>query len=543
MLKVQNISFKGISAEMPQKPNPQKVVSNSVGNETNLSPAVNTVAIQPTVSTKELNESDVIRYKKVQAEWAKMYATETGIPYENIINRLPDIRMAKLEKATFAHFLPDENIIEINSNRQQANLCGGDESHIVHESIHGLFHNLRRAYVKDFSKDDLATLFSNIVLEKMLKGENKPIFKGREEQKGINEKTTYKNKTMLPPQLSLQERKILVDAISKKGECLAAMDMWKLSDEGVNSTKDTLMPYLIDYKKTIGVPPAKTEEECLKRITDYINAFAARKSLLYGELTSNQLKDLEKNLQTPLTEKEKDLAKNSLSGNLETKEGILAMDNDSYNLYDISFESYFVSYEEKLARKYASKYRLEKINQKIDSINSQGITPGQNVLTEKKTVENNLKVLELIDQFEALEQEIVSAPKNPAKLLELNSLIYEIKSFYNNPETEELKDLVKALSKNNKGRIVIRPIYFIINNLPQEKADLLDDLVENIHKYNRLSSPERLLANTPENNNLKQNYYKKLEEIRELSMGCDLTALSKTFFKTRDNYFEYCEKH
>lgn len=542
MLKIQNISFKGVPTASPQKTNPQKVVSSSVGNTTDLPVAVNTVAIQPTLSTKELNESDVVRYKKVQAEWAKMYSEETGIPYENIINRLPDVRIAKLRN-NLAQFSPDENIIEITSNRQQANSYGGDEARIVHESIHGLFHNLRRAYVNNLPKDDLVQLFPNIVLEKMLKGENKPIFKGVEEQKEIGGQTKYKPKTMLPPQLSLLERKILVDTISKIDDGLSDMTRWKLGDDGIKHIKNDLMPYLIDYKKTIGVPPDKTEEESLKRITDYISAFAARKNLLYDELTSKESKDLEKNLQTPLTEKEKDLAKNSLAGNLETKEGNLAKNNDFYNLYDTSYESYFVSYEEKLARKYSNKYRLAKINQKINSINSQGITPGQNVLTEKKTVENNLKVLDLIDQFEALEQEIVSAPKDTNKLLELNSLTYEIKSFYNNPDTQELKEMVKELSKNNNGKTVIKPIYFIINNLPQEKADLLDDLVENIHKYNRLSAPERLLANTPENKLLKQNYDKKLREIRELSMGCDLTALSKTFFKTRNDYFEYHEKH
>lgn len=540
MQKISSISFKGIEQKQALKDNAN--VSSQIGKDLRgeaLPICDKSLAISPSLPSEFLNETDIARYRKAQESWARMFAEETGIPYENVISRLPDIQIAQIDqlvsKTALGQFDHSKNVIEMNPIRELANLNGGDEARIAHESIHGLFHNLRRAYAKTITRKELDNEIYKIILTRIFVGENKPVFK---------HELTSKNrlKTMAPPLLTQPERKVLVKTIQSIDSFCLDTKTLQLNEKGINLVKEELLPQLQEYKKLISGTPDEVEERCLSKISDYINSFFIRWNIISRDLRSEENKDISSNITTHLTKEEEALAKQSIGGILETKEGTSSMLNDTLGILEVSSKSYFVSYEEKIARTFQSKYRLAQINKKINAIITQGLVPGENILLEKQAIENNLKLLELISSLQAIEAKIINAPKDIKKALHISSFGYETKEIIENFKTKELQKHIKELNLDYHGKTAKQKLELVRNNLTKEEAELFDfylKLIAKMKKYGKLASPEKLLANTPENKLLKESYNELLNQIRELSMHCDLSGLPKVFFKTKKDFITH----
>lgn len=544
MQKVSSISFKGIEQKQDSKSNANvsSQIEKNLGAEA-LPICDKSSAISLSLPSEFLNETDIARYKKVQKEFARMFAEETRVPYENIISRLPDVQIAQYDqlasKTTLGQFSHSKNAIEMNPIRELANLNGGDEARIVHESIHGLLHNLRRAYVKNLTGKEIDNEVFKIILTRIFVGENKLVYK-KAEKSEITGKSTIR--MMAPLLLSPSERKSLVKTIQNIDSSCLDINTMQLNEKGIAFVKKELIPQLQEYKKLISGTSEQVEERCLGKVTDYINSFYFRLIITSNNLRSEGYKDINGNIEKPLTKEEETIAKKSIEGSLETREGTASMLNDSYGLLDISSKSYFVSYEEKIARTFQSKYRLAQINKKISNIILKGLAPGENLLQEQQTVENNLKLLELVDQLQSIEAEIINAPKNIKKMLHISSFIYESKEILENPKNKELQQHIKELKLDYHGKNKKQKLELIKSNLPKEEAELFDTCLKILTKtkrYGSLTSPEKMLADIPENKLLKEKYNNILTQIRELSIHCDLSGLPKIFFTTKKDFITH----
>lgn len=545
MLKINRISFQGVKKSQENKTEKQTQANSQTHKQISKLPDNSAEKnIKPILPSDYINGADLKRYKKVQKEWAKMFSEKTGIPYENIIARLPEITKGDFKKmsSNLGQFCNVPNIIEMNPVREVANLRGGGTGTTVHESVHGYLHNLRRAYARQISFDKLCQDVYLVVVKKMIDGENKFILKGYE-KKEIDGVVKNVPKPMFPPQLSTQERMLLVNSLKKLEPKLIIGYIGKLNEHGINTVKTNIIPHLSEYKKTLIGTPQEVEEKCLQKITDYINSFFCRRNLLISNLTSKDHVDLKTNIETPLSETEKVLAKESLEELLYTKEGSILINLKLGSFLDIPNKSYFMSYEEKLARRQDSEFRLNKINQKIETIKTNGLNPAKKLLKEKQILENNLNLLDLADELQIIERKIIHAPKDQNKLIQIGKIVKNAADIQNNnPEFTKIRKYIKELNLNLKGKTVKERNLLIRNNLPPEKVYLFNLYLEyykNLAQYNKLNVPYKLLANTKENKILKTDFLIILDKIKKISMDCDLSALPKMFFRTKADYIKY----
>src|SRR5574344_738046 len=384
MQKISNISFKGI--EQKQVPENNVNVSNPIGKELGvqaLPVGDKSLAINPSLPSDFLGEADFARYKKVQKEWAESMSKRLGVPVENILARLPEIKpgdvKTMLECFNSGEFSYANNTVNINPIREIANLAGGEDATIVHESTHGYFYNIRRAYARQLPPEQLYQELANIVATKMLQGEHGPILKCFQSST-VNGQVVWTPELMNAPLLSAKERTALLNTLNSLQVEHIDPNTAKLNDAGKAFVKENLWPHLTDYSKHIITEPEKKDEKICKKMVDYIDSFFTRRNLLINNLVSPECIDLEKNIQTPLTETERNMARNSLDGLLSTQEGNFAKMQDSLGILDNSSKSYFTSSEEIIARKEENIYRLGKVNQKIKDIEAKGVKPAENLL-------------------------------------------------------------------------------------------------------------------------------------------------------------------
>lgn len=543
MQKINPISFQGVKKNSPSKIETKKPITNPTTTQiNNLSANSVDFVVNPILPTDYVNKSDLNRYKKAQKTWAKSEAESLGIPIENIMARMSKIKAGdpKTMPSSLALFQYSNNGIEINPIKEIINLHGGDENHIIHESTHGLLHNLRRAYAKQIPIQELYQETTFLVLNKMLQGEHYPILKGINIKEINGQKTSIKE-PLMPPSLSLEERKKLVTTIGSIQNQHLETNTATLNEEGKCLVKKTLIPFLDEYPKTQVGTPEEVEEKVFSKMVDYINSFYTRRNTLINLLIGSGNADLGKNLETPLSEIEKKLAKKSLEGFLSTYEGNLIKQNDKIGLLDVSDKSYFMSFEELLARRCGNGYRQNKIDQKIKNIKAKGMIPSEKILKEKQIIENNINLLNLAEELDAIEKYIISAPKDRNKLIEINTILKQIKKTFSDPQIKQVPDFVQEISPTIQGKNPQEQILLIKNSLSSEKAQLFDEYLKGLEKlaeYNQLNTPVELLADTAENTVLKTKFNTILGKIKNISMDCDLSAIPKFCYKTKADFIK-----
>lgn len=504
--QINNIAFGGIKRKPQEEINAANLTSNPLNSA--LPMGDKSLVVKPMLPSEYLNDADIARYKEVQKEWAQNFSKRHGIPFKNIMARLPEIVLGDanemVQKGHLADFEYRKNIIEIIPIRELACLHGGDEGRIIHESGHGYLCNLGRASAKKIPLEQVSDKVTRIVVTRILQGENAPIIKGWK-QKNISDEENRVPHMMRSPLLSKKERSAFINTLSfLRREFLN--DDASLNDAGKIFVKITLLPKLNEYTKSFNKSPETLDDKACEKIFDYIQSFFTRKNLLFSCLTSPKNVDLKENLKTPLTEKENELARDYTNGLLQTLEGNFVVNRDNGFLKQ-SKELYFMSYDEVFARKEQSYYRLRKINKKIRDIKATGMQPAENVLKEQKTVKSNIKLLNLMEEFRGLQQQIVSAPKDQQKLNEIINVSKEASNI-----SEELKTEKEALKRNSEFAKKIK-LYF-----------------KKLSQYNELNMPDRLLVDTVENNELKIKYYGVLSKIRKIAVDCDLTSIPRLFF-------------
>lgn len=554
---INSISFQGIKRK-PNNIDKQALVSNPIIKpEKNLPANPAHAVIKPALPTTYLNKSDISRYEKIQAEWAKGMAKKLGTSPKQITARLPKIRINKATDMVSHGFVgvftfPD-NVINMNPIRELANIIEGDEVIVVHESTHGLLHNLGRAYAHQIGESQLKQEVENIVLNKMLHGEHSEIF-----QQFIKKDSVYELKTMNAPILSSKEREAITQTIKSlqvehKELNADNINSYQLSEKGKEFVKTTLMPQLNEYPKT---KINNSEEEICNKIIDYINSFFTRSNYLFNKFISKDYEDLLENLKTPLTQKEIKMAKKTLEGTLSTYEGNFAKSDDASGIFEQSSKSYFMSFEERIAREEETRYRLAKINQKVNTIKAKGINPSESLIKEQQIIKNNRNLLILAAKLDAVEKKIITAQKDPQKLIELEKIkkytLEEFKKIHDDPQLPEITkktniEEIKAAVKQKKSREEI--IAIAKKNLTPEEAEIYDKACENeikvqglIGKFNELNNPDKLLAETKENNALKARFDNIFTKIKKLANQCDLLGIPKSFFENAVDWAEINEK-
>lgn len=508
MLKISTISFRG--TKKTQAANDNNVMFVAPGyqelGEVALPLGNKSLTINPSLPSDSLGEADLARFRNVQREWAESVAKKFGIPLDNVLVRLPEIRlgdpkqMITMDSYTYGQFKPVENVIEIIPMREIANLHGGDEAKVVHESLHAFFYNLRRAWAKQFTTDDLYVEATNIVATKMLKGEHGLIVK-RIYSKKIGGQSCFDRDVMYAPSLSRDERVALVKTLYSLRQEHLAPDATKLTEAGEAFVKETLIPQLTSYSKHVN---GAGEDKVFKNITDYMMALFTRRNLLARSLGDPRRIDLGKNLQTPLTESEQKLVEITLDRLLAgEEEGCISQLDSSglHTLYESSGKSYFMSYEEIAARCEENLYRRDKVQKKIADAIGKGLTPGANLFEELRVVENNLTLVNLARLLGKVEEKIIGADKDPEKMHEINGVRDKITQY---------------MEGSKKVRFT-------------EMCCLIDDL-------NGLDFPEKLLAETPENSALRTQYYTILERIKAIAAECDLMSIPKQFFNSEADF-------
>lgn len=451
-------------------------------------------------STEFINDADIARYYKVQKQWAQSLADRIGIPVEQIMARLPKIKTFGAEEALKMSFLagfdPNENVIKANPIKELLNAHGGgDEPLIAHENMHAYYHNLRRAYAAQIPQEQLYQECGNIVLQRMLNGEHSQIIKGVI-QKEVNGKPIISLEMMHVPFLSQAERQAVINAICSLQASHIDCNTAQLNSDGRKFIEETLIPHLHDYSKTFDGKPEEVTKKASKQMLDYINSFFARRNFLFGTLKSPGTVDLPGNLETLLSEKEINMARNSLNEFLPLQEKTLYF-TTAKEVGPQAPKEYFMSLEETIAREEENIFRHNKVNQQIEAHRKNGFNPPESLLKEQQTAETNLRILSLTSQLKKVEEQMASAPKEPAKV----SRFFKVKQ--GKEETFEEKPA-------SFEQQVFKP-----HPMKRKHKKLR-------HKYNKLSKPENILADTPENNELRKQSHAIITEIKKLARGSDI---------------------
>lgn len=184
MVEISGISFKGIGQNQApvgaeNTPTPE---FKELGVQA-LPPGDKSLAINPSLPSDFLGDADLERYKKIQVELAESLSKRWCIPVENLLARIPEIEIGdKIEmvdnRPAVAEFAHKSNRCRINPVREIADFNSGDGPKIVHESVHGIEHNLKQAYVQQMSLPQLYQESANTVAKKMLQGEHGLIING-----------------------------------------------------------------------------------------------------------------------------------------------------------------------------------------------------------------------------------------------------------------------------------------------------------------------------------------------------------------------------
>lgn|GEM_PF-6488643 len=555
MIKINNnIYFKGIE-QIPnnnQITSPANPIRIELG-EKALPVCDKSLAIKPIIPSELINESDITRYKAVQKNWAESLSQKAGIPVKNIMSRLPEVKPGDAKAMTMmsrlGQFEAIRNIIEINPIREMANLFGGDESKIIHELTHGFFHNVRRAYAKQIPLEQLWGEAANIVGTRMLQGEHGLIIK-EFKTNIVDGQTILTPELMIVPSLSAKERTATLNTLNSLQLAHIDPNTAKLNDAGIGFIRETLLPHLTDYSQQVLAKSEEKNNKICEKMVNYIDSFFTRRNLLIGILTSPANADLEENLQTPLTEIEQNMARNSFNGLLSTQEGNYIIQQDSLGISANSAKSYFMSYEELVAREEESIYRLEKVNKKITGIESKGLKPSEKLIQERNIAETNLKLLNLTRELDNLEKQIIGSEKNPEKLIEISKVkqdmiaisedMAKFNGIYEYINLNELKFDVKT--EEDFIKIVEEKVPSELRKDCAEFFDKSRKIGLLISKLNELDSPEKLLADTPENSTLKSQFDNLMTKIREISPECDVLGIPKQFFRREAEFLKTNEK-
>lgn len=550
MQKISNISFKGIEQKhLDTTPSVSNPIETQELGEKALPMGDKSLAVSPTLPSEYLNEADLARYKKVQQAFAEILAKKFKVPVENILVRLPEIvcgnsqEMLRLQQ--YGGHNPITNLIEIIPIKEMLSVMGGgDEVAIAHESLHGYFHNLRRAYARQIPQEQLGQETTNLVLNQMREGEHGFIFR----EFAQNANGEFSPKIMQVPLLSASEREVLTDAINTITADHIDINLQtanvKLNDAGEKHIAETLSPKLGEFYDTVVAKPGQKDAKFKEQIIDYINSFFTRRNLLLSNMLNPQVPDVEESLQTPLTEVEVNLAKNTMGGILSTQEG-----NYIHNITGVNAEkTYFSAYEELLAKGAESLYRGDRIDQKIETIESQGLKPSESLLAEKTVVQNNYKLNNLAWNLSNLERRIISAPKDSEKIKALNALKLERDNYsemYGNHEiTKYLESKGVDFISTSASKM-----QDMVENLPLELKEKLPELNEVSkkmfqlqQKINQMDTPINFLADTCRNKRLKLCHNLLMQKIQGLASKCDIPLIPQSFYKSIEECVKSREK-
>lgn len=498
--------------------------------------------------TDYINDADIARYNKVQRNFAEKMAQKLGTSVDNVMALMPKIQTGDAKSMIGSGFMgkfeSNINCIEINPVREIANLFGGDEAKVMHECFHALNFNLVKAYVARLSNEERGQEISNIILNKMAQGEQMPIFKS-ESVENINGQLVGKLEFMKPPPLSPNERQALINTInSLTNEHLELVDnKVKLTGEDQKFVRETLFPQLTQSLEIHKHTPEKMEEN----IMDYIHSYFYRMSVLNSCILRASNPDEIAKLKTiPMTQEMENEGKLALSNLLSTWEGNSAKEQFPAEIIDKAAKAYFMSQEERDARLIENNYRLSKINQKIETIRTQGLSPAKEVIEEQKIIQNNLTYLGHIDELDSIEKQIMASENDPKKIIELNEikararklaeegtlekLPEEIQRQFGKCKTqEEILSLLETLTAEHKK------IFIEANNKVLEALRLTPQI-------NELDKPVNFLTDTPEHQLLKSQFEEIMEKIKKLGPKTDLKGMPISFFASVEEYNRIEEK-
>lgn len=506
MQKISSISFRGIKQSQKSKNNANiaSPIEKERGTEA-LPVCGKSLAVKPLPSKKFLDETDLVRYKKVQEEWAKSFSQRYNVPFENVIARLPEIKILTVDKDkrhlkdniesfVLGGFSFNDDTIEINPVRKITNLYGGDEGRIVHETVHGYFHHLRRDYIEHFTETERNKIVSAIINEKMLDGEMGYTLR-------INENNPEATKVIEIPILSTKERKALVNFITTlNGKEYLDQKLWRLNEKGKKLLKEKLLPKLTDYSKTFSPTTEVGDDRLCEKIEEYIDATFCRRGLIVGEFKIGKPRE---NLL--LTKIEQEMASESIEQLPELFEGSYLASNSKLPGY---IEAYFMSTEELLARKESSIFRLERVNQKIKDMEAKGIKPSKILLKEQKIQQSNIRLIELVEAISVIEKQMIASEKQTEIIKKINTKRNRGAKKLKVKNADELSEFLKT--KKGWTKIVAN-----------KKVEILWGTVR----------PERLLTDTNRNGDLKEIFEDLIKQIKAISVKSDLTAIPKRFTK------------
>lgn len=517
-----------------QKP----AASNPIAPEASKAPSAGLVSnpalqAQPVLPSDYLSEADLQRYQQVQHEWAKGMAKALETTPETVLARVAPVQLADapsiLKDRLVGSFNPQANVILFNPIREVACANGGDEAKIVHESTHSFLHSLRLAYVRQVGDQQLLQDCSQTVASNMLNGELGLILSDLKEIEINGQKAAFPEFMQAPP-LSAAERQAVIDTINalKMEHLEVNKASINLNAAGKELVRTTLIPRLGSFANLFegyGV----SQEQLTERMSKYISSFYNRRSYMYNNLSSNNFANLSpevlKSLDIPLNEKEMNLARYAVSGFLGTQEGNM-LRSLSIGTAEAG-KKYYNSYEELFARFEETEFRMQKVKQEIEKFRLQGYEPPASLIAQYKTVSHNTSCLNLALKLARVENEMIIAPKDPNALRAL--LTHPVYRDINmTPNIVERIDKIKTAQVNNGSSE---------EGFAQDMGMQLTEVKNGkklANEYDELISPVNLLADTPENQDLKTRYNKILSRLRKIVFGTDFTDLPASFYPNRE---------
>lgn len=149
------------------------------------------LGIDPVLPSDFLPAKDIKKYNEVvKKEFAEYLSKMFKIPVENIMARLPEVKLGDAKEMTIdfaasAGFFSENNTIKLNPVKEIFFMHGKGEPIVIHELTHGFLSNARRNEAMQTAGEEFNQKMAMSVIDKMLNGEHGQIIKGFR-QKEIN---------------------------------------------------------------------------------------------------------------------------------------------------------------------------------------------------------------------------------------------------------------------------------------------------------------------------------------------------------------------
>lgn len=318
----------------------------------------------------------------------------------------------------------------------------------------------------------------------------------------------------------------------------------ELNSEAIRLLKG-LLPEFSSFTRIVDSP-----ELAVGQLSEYLNAQLLRGALLRQEAIIPKNERLS-SVVKPLTQGEIAEAKQSFRGFISTVEGNLKV-LAGQQTDNVIFSYTLGAWEELLARKTSSTFRLKRISSDIVRLKKVNANPSQNSALQaaielQRRLQNDLRLIELSERYVALMRELDSVPRDPQVAREVEGIKQKIRAC--RKRLVKVESAQTRLDKKNSApvnkQVGIDGISRSVRSMPSDESRLflegmsLKKTMEGLRQQMAaLTEPENIIK-TEQGRKLLEERGRLLDEIRQIAPNGTIHPLPAFFFKSTTEHAKY----